>query len=152
MANYYQDVIVPDSRFQSVDRISDLDLLEPAMRASVVSIVSAALPRVLGVFETYRSNARQRYLFSIGESKLQNVGVHHFGLAADLVVLIDGQWNWKVDYSFLGPLAKAAGLVWGGDWAEPGIKHHFVDSDHVQRVTLKQEAGLLAGTWYPEET
>jgi hypothetical protein len=151
VANFYTDVISIDPRFASTVRIYDLALLEPVTRQAVQNIVAAAAAQGLDlmVFETYRSQTRQSLLFNQGASKLRTVGVHHYGLACDLVRLVNGEPSWKVDYSFLGPLANAEGLVWGGDWGAPGVRHSFVDSDHVQRCTVEEQAGLFAGTWYP---
>ena len=53
------------------------------------------------------------------------------------------------DFSFLGVFAKN-GLIWGGDWGEPGSKHSFIDDDHVQRCTLWRQSQLFSGTWYPD--
>lgn len=150
--NFYTDIIQKDPRYSSVGRCTDTSLLEPVTRAAVLAIVDAAaklgLPVI--VFETYRSEDRQLALFNSGVSKLKTVGVHHYGLACDLVRVAGGEPTWKVDYSFLGPLAKAQGLTWGGDWGTPGERHTFMDSDHVQRCTLADQNALFAGTWYPD--
>jgi hypothetical protein len=153
MGNFYTDVVMHDPRFGSTVRIADPFLLEPVTRDAVLKISQAAASMGLPVmiFETYRSQARQQLLFDQGATKLQKVGVHGFGLAADLVRVVAGEPSWKVDYSFLGPLAKQFGLIWGGDWGAPGESHTFVDSDHVQRVTLAQQDDLFAGVWYPDE-
>jgi len=152
MGNFYTDVIQADPRYYSVNRCTDLMLLEPVTRAAVQAVIadatSAGLPVV--VFETYRSQDRQQAMFNSGASKLKTVGVHHYGLACDIVRVVGGEPSWKVDYSFLGPLAVAHRLLWGGDWGTPGQKHTFVDSDHVQRVTVAEQAALFAGSWYPD--
>lgn len=152
-SNFYLDVISKDARFKSVDRIADAGLLEPHTRASVHAIIADAkqLGINLMIFETYRSKERQKALFDQGATQLRNVGVHHYGLACDLVKSINGQPSWKGDFSFLGTLARHHGLVWGGDWGEPGMPHSFVDSDHAQRVTKGRQASLFAGSWYPKD-
>jgi hypothetical protein len=69
--------------------------------------------------------------------------------------VVSGEPNWKGDFSFLGQLAHSSGLIWGGDWGDPGdpgIKHSFVDSVHVQRCTVARQGALFAGTWYPDDT
>lgn len=152
MGNFFTDVICPDPRFNSVDRISDPLLLEPVTRQAVQNIIraSAAQGITLIAFETYRSQNRQAALFAQGATKLQHVGVHHYGLACDLVVLVGGETSWKPSYAFLGPLAAAEGLVWGGDWGTPQLPHSFRDFDHVQRCTIAQQDGLFSGSWYPD--
>src|SRR5271166_1647405 len=106
MGNFYTDVIGADPRFNSTSRISDPNLLEPTTRALVEAIIAdaAANGLQLMIFETYRSQARQAALFEQGATKLQKVGVHHYGLACDLVKNINGEPSWKGDFSLLGQL------------------------------------------------
>jgi hypothetical protein len=154
MGNFYTDVISRDARFESVTRVSDVSLLEPATRQLVEGIVSAAAAMGIEVmiYETYRSQDRQQELFNQGATRLRTVGVHHYGLACDVVRVVAGEPCWKGDFSFLGQLAHSSGLIWGGDWGAPHIKHNFVDSVHVQRCTVSRQGALFAGAWYPGET
>lgn len=149
---FYNETIARSDYFNSQSRVHELDLLEPTTRAAVEAILAEAktLDVPLIVFETYRSTKRQDFLFRQGQSQLQKVGVHHYGLAADLVRLVRGQPNWQVDYKFLGPLAKKHGLVWGGDWGNPAKRNSFVDSCHVQRIAVADQERLFNGTWYPD--
>ena len=150
--SFYANVITNDPRFNSTKRISDPELLEPVTRDLVQAIIAdaAANGLKLMIFETYRSQARQLALFNQGASKLKQVGVHHFGLACDLVKDINGQPSWKGDFSMLGALAKHHKLIWGGDWGTPGSVHTFVDDDHVQRATIGRQASPFTGDWYPD--
>lgn len=152
--NFYTDVIAKDARFQSLDRISDPNLLAPTTRAQAQAIIDDA--KHLGIdlimFETYRSKERQGALFDQGVTQLKQVGVHHYGLACDLVKRVSGEPSWKGDYSFLGHLARQHGLVWGGDWGQPGVAHSFQDNDHVQRCTVGRQPSLFSGAWYPDAT
>lgn len=153
MGNFYSDVICKDGRFASLTRIGDPSLLEPATRQLVQSIVSAAQKMGIDVmiYETYRSQNRQQELFNNGATKLRTVGVHHYGLACDIVRVVAGEPCWKGDFSFLGQLAHSSGLIWGGDWGAPEIKHSFVDSVHVQRCTVARQGDLFTGSWYPDK-
>jgi hypothetical protein len=153
VGTFYSDVIQKDARFESAARVDDPALLEPVTRRLVEQIVEAAglMGIPLMIFETFRSQARQLALFNAGASNLRAVGVHNFGLACDLVRNVNGEPSWKGDFSFLGQLARASGLVWGGDWGDPTIEHSFIDAVHVQRCTVARQAALFAGTWYPEE-
>jgi hypothetical protein len=151
MGNFYTDVIRVDDRFNSTSRVADPNLLEPTTRALVEAIIAnaAANGMKLMIFETYRSQARQAALFQQGATKLWQVGVHHYGLACDLVKDINGQPSWKGDFSLLGQLAHHQKMIWGGDWGTPGTQHTFIDDDHVQRCTVGRQGALFAGTWYP---
>lgn len=152
MSNFYTDVICKDSRFKYPLRVKDVMLLEPVMRSAVMGIIAdaAALGIVLMVFETYRSQARQAALFAQGATRLKTVGVHHYGLACDLVKDVDGEPSWKGDFTFLVPLAKKCGLISGIDWGRPDVPHSFVDGCHVQRIALEEQMRLFTGMWYPD--
>jgi hypothetical protein len=152
MANFYQDVIMKDPRFHSKNPVADPNLLEPVTRAAVEAIIddAAAHGISLMIFETYRSQERQALLFEQKATQLRTVGVHHYGLACDIVKSINGVPSWKGDFSFLGPFAKAHGLIWGGDWGTPNILHTFHDMDHVQRCSVAMQAGLFRGDFYPD--
>lgn len=154
MGNFYTDVISKDARFDSAARVSDPSLIEPTTRQLVEGLVTSA--RQMGIeveiYETYRSQNRQLALFNNGATKLKTVGVHHYGLACDIVRVVNGEPSWKGDFSFLGQLAHSSGLIWGGDWGDPNIKHSFVDSVHVQRCTVARQGSLFAGSWYPDDT
>ena len=151
---FYSEVIVHDPRFSCPSRINDLALLEPVTREKVrnLLILAGRLGIELMVYETYRSQQRQQELFQNGATKLQAVGVHHYGLACDVVRSINGEASWKGDFSFLGRLANSCGLIWGGDWGAPQIRHLFIDSVHVQRCSIGRQRDLFSGEWYPEET
>lgn len=152
--SFYEDVIHCDARFHSAARINDMALLEPVTRAAVEAIMrdAAAAWTPLLVFETYRSQARQEALFNHGATQLRRVGVHGFGLAADLVKDINGEPSWKGDFAFLAALARKHGLISGLDWGMPGVPHSFIDACHVQRITVADQARLFVVPWYPEPT
>jgi hypothetical protein len=118
-------------------------MLEPNFRTKVVRILQTS-PLPLQVFETYRSAERQVLLYEQRATELRTVGVHHYGLACDIVKSINGEPSWKGDFSFLGKLAESVGVVWGGSWTT--IK----DMDHVQWCDLRDQPQLFAGTWYPD--
>jgi hypothetical protein len=151
--SFFTDVIEKDPRFDSTARIDDLALLEPTTRSKVQAIVAEAHAQgmELMIFETYRSQQRQQMLFEQGSTKLRVVGVHHFGLACDLVKDVSGEPSWKGDFSLLGHLALKYRLIWGGDWGNPDIHHTFVDNVHVQRCSIARQASLFRGEWYPDD-
>ena len=153
MTSFFTDVIMKDARVESVTRINTLDLLEPGTRERAQAIIADAQAHgvELMVFETFRSRARQLDLFNRGATKLRDVGVHNYGLACDIVKVAGGEPSWKGDFSLLGALARAHGLIWGGDWGTPGVQHGFIDAVHVQRCTVARQAALFRGEWYPDD-
>jgi hypothetical protein len=161
MTNFYTNVIQKDPRFATTDAVTDPALLEPRFRAAISAIIAdaAALGHRLKIGETYRSVQHQQWLFAKGRTKLRNVGVHHYGLAADLL-MIDAAGHYDPvgeHYAFLVDLAKKHPLPWGPmisgiDWGTPPASAHtFNDWDHLQGVTIAQQPALFAGTWYPQE-
>lgn len=150
---FYVDVIQHDPRFKSKNRVADLQLLEPITRSRVENILRDAtnLGIRLMVWETYRSETRQEQLFQEGATTLRAVGVHHYGLAADLVRDMNGDPSWKGDFKFLRDLARDHGLIWGGDWGRKGVKPKFFDPYHLQRCTVTRQKTLFAGKWYPDD-
>jgi D-alanyl-D-alanine carboxypeptidase len=151
--SFYVDVIRNSANFNSPNRVADLAMLEPITRAAVQAIVAGARQQDINlmVYETYRSEQRQQELFRQGATKLQAVGVHHYGLACDLVKSVNGEPNWKGDFSFLKGLGEANGLIWGGDWGNGSVIHSFVDADHVQRINVADQGRLFNLSWYPED-
>ena len=118
--------------------VSDLALLEPVTRAAVQAIIDDGKKagHDLMVFETYRSRELQQINYQRGVTRLKNVGVHHYGLAADIVKVVNGEPSWDGDFDFLRQLAEDHNLVWGGNWGEPDQPHSFRDYVHVQRITV----------------
>ena len=110
MATFYTDVISKDARFGSLTRVADPSVLEHGTRQLVERIISASQQMGIEVmiYETYRSQDRQEQLFNSGASKLRTVGVHHYGLACDIVRSVGGEPCWKGDFSFLGQLAQSS--------------------------------------------
>jgi hypothetical protein len=121
MGNFYADVIRKDARFDSLTRVDDPSLLEPVTRKLVESAVSTAKQMGIEVmiYETYRSQYRQQELFVQGATKLRTVGVHHYGLACDIVRVVGGEPCWKGDFSFLGQLAHSSGLIGAATGVHP---------------------------------
>lgn len=151
MGNFYEEVIKQDDRFNTDNRVADINLLEPITRAAVLAIISDAktMGHQMMVFETYRSQDRQEELYDQGATQLYKVGVHHYGLAADIVKVVDGEPSWDGSFGFLRDLAKKHGLISGLDWGRPDIGHSFIDPCHVQRIRVCDQKGLFSGAWYP---
>lgn len=151
--SFYTEVIQKHPLYRSPTRIAALNLLEPVTRAAVIMLMddAKAMQLPLMLFETYRSQERQYELYQAGATQLSTVGVHHYGLAADLVRLVDGKPSWNVSYTFMADLARKHGLVSGVDWGMPGVHNNFVDADHVQRVAVVDQPKLFAASWFPDE-
>ena len=121
------------------ERVNSLDGLAPRFRDAVSRVLDQM--RKAGfdplVYETTRTDARQRYLYGFGRSYddgrgivTRSIGIDHtwhgFGLAVDI---ISASRQWAAPKAFWDALRAAAeeeGLAWGGDW--PTMR----DLPHVQ--------------------
>lgn len=86
------------------------------------------------VTETYRSQARQSYLYEQGRSRpgqivtqIKKVGYHNSGNAWDICQNIKGkEYSDASFFTKCGQIAKSLGIEWGGTWTG------FVDTPHFQ--------------------
>ncbi len=86
------------------------------------------------VTETYRSQARQTYLYEQGRTRpgiivtqVKKVGYHNSGNAWDICQNIKGkEYSDNAFFAKCGEIAKSIGIEWGGYWKG------FVDKPHFQ--------------------
>src|ERR1700685_824536 len=111
MGNFFTDVISHDPRLSLPTRVADPLLLEPVTRRLVHQIIDAAgqMGIEVMVYETFRSQSRQQDLFNNGATKLRQVGVHHYGLACDIVRTVAGGAPGEGGVAFFGPRAPMRG-------------------------------------------
>ena len=158
MASFYDDVIKKDPRFNGPDVnvvVCDMNLLEPGFRASVVQMqaMAKAAGHELKVAETYRSQARQHYLWTKHFTQLSHVGMHGYGVAADLQLFVNGKYDPDGShYSFMHAMSVRCMCISGQGWGTAKAPHSFTDWDHIQRVPVFRQDAIFAGTWYPPET
>ena len=131
--SWYSEKIKINSAYAIVRRINALDILYPPFACLIIKLFAKARSEKLSVciYETYRSQERQRELFNKGATKLKKNGMHHFGIAADFVFLdIDGNpsWDGKYNWARMGKIGQSLGLEWGGSWID------FVDKPHFQLI------------------
>jgi hypothetical protein len=103
--SFHDETIVNDPKFRSVDAVRDVQLLEPVTRQAIASIIAEAKDAYgidLLVTETYRSVERQQHLLATGATQIKDVGVHHYGLAADFCKIIEGKLRGTATGRFCG--------------------------------------------------
>jgi len=144
--NWYEEKIKNNKYFLSEEIISDVNMLYPRFRFLILRLFAEAKREGLNVriYETYRSQARQRVLFERGHSELVKNGMHHFGIASDVVFLDEkDNYIWRGDWDKLGAIGRNLGLYWGGDWKT------FKDNPHFQLVpaTSEDQYRIISGTF-----
>jgi hypothetical protein len=142
---WYTDVIQKDARFHAGYAVRDTGLLFPPFLTKIQSVVADATKhgQTFEIIETYRSEERQEELFAAHATQLKTVGVHHYGLACDLLRIIGGRAHWESSaYALLGTLGEAEGLTWGGRWS-------FGDFVHLQYIPVADQKKLFDLSWYP---
>ena len=108
-------------------RLNSLAPLHPQFRQALELLLAkaAAENRPFKVFESFRTPERQRWLYEQGRSRAGGIvtnarpweSFHQYGLAADLVLFVNGQWTWSsagdlgAHWRRLPALAQEAGLV-----------------------------------------
>lgn len=104
------------------------------------------------ITSTLRDSEYQRYLYEKvpGSTNTPLIGAHGFGLAFDVVPVINGKalWNNQALWKRIGELGKGLGLEWGGDWRS------IVDKPHFQYTQGLSSAELRAGKMpkFPDES
>ncbi len=137
-------------------RVIVLEVLEQANRETEGKYAGFAGWRA---FETYRSQARQEWLYAQGRTRpgprvtnLHTAGRHGMALAAD-IVWYDRRdrphWDGEAAlWARLGHAARAHGLVWGGDWRSPHDPPHIQPSAaQFAEWREKANAWLQAQPW-----
>jgi hypothetical protein len=146
--SWYKEYIQKSKFFGTTRRAVDLEWLYPPFRAKIETLLEKAKAAGLDVmvFETYRSQARQAQLYKQGATKIKTNGMHHFGVACDIVFKTPaGNPTWKGPWESLGAIGRGCGLYWGGDWKS------FKDSPHFQLIPATKEAqGMIRKGIYPE--
>lgn len=92
--------------------------------------------------ELYR-NRRTKVKFSFHNAQTRDGMPNAY--AADI---IDQRWAWSPEaetrgfWAALGRVAKAEGLVWGGDWTDPWDPAHIQSRQNSELAAVKKESGL----------
>lgn len=139
--------------------VERIDFLHPRIRKEVLDIylnkvVPALTNGVTCRFAyTERTNAEQDSLYAQGRTKLYDSNgkklgivtnakggqsIHNYGLAFDIVLIVDGVASWdivkdfdkdgKSDWMEVVNIYKSEGYSWGGDWAG------FKDMPHLEKT------------------
>jgi peptidoglycan L-alanyl-D-glutamate endopeptidase CwlK len=126
--------------------ICDLSALHPYFRDKIIELIANCREKgiELAVVETYRTVAKQNEYKQLGKIYTRSSGGrsrHQYGLAVDVVPVIDAvpSWHNEVVWKKVGVIGEKLGLRWGGRWRHPYDPGHFEWSGGVT------SAGMEAG-------
>jgi hypothetical protein len=118
-------------------RLNDPRQLHPRFREALARLLARAAEenRPFRLFEAFRTPERQQWLYAQGRTRPGGIvtkaqpwqSFHQFGLGADLVLFVNGQWTWSSDgalgahWKRLPELAREAGLR-SLSWEAPHVE------------------------------
>lgn len=136
IVTFYIEVLLINDKFNSAIPVNDQNLLLPNFLTKIKTCIKQyqqTYPNQEITFtETYRSNTLQEKYFENGASKIKKNGMHHYGIAADCIFVVDGKKTYKGDINLLRRIYKTNGLTILGMW----------DPLHVQFITTSEQMKL----------
>jgi len=136
--------------------LRDPALLYPLVRSKAIRMIAEANGNGMrvAIFETLRTEERQRFLQGQGTSSVK-IGWHMFGLALDIWPILDnGKWPGQKEFAAwphwkkLSDLGAAYGFVSGGSWHDwPHFQMTF-GLNKNKLYSILQEEGQVGVTAY----
>ncbi|GAA4274961.1 M15 family metallopeptidase [Aquimarina gracilis] len=109
--------------------------LHPAIQNKVRTFINRAEKEgiQLRVTDGLRTFQEQDDLYAQGRTKPGKIvtnakagqSYHNYGLAVDVVPMVNGRPNYKDDYQKMARIGKSLGFTWGGDFKNLSDKPHF---------------------------
>lgn len=128
----------------NIPMICDLSALHPYFRDKVIQLIANCKAKgiELAVVETYRTVAKQNEYKQLGKIYTRSTGgrsKHQYGLAVDVVPVIDSVPSWHNEsvWRKVGAVGEKLGLRWGGRWRHPYDPGHFEWSGGVSTASMK---------------
>ncbi|WP_179865425.1 peptidoglycan-binding protein [Bacillus sp. AFS017336] len=130
----------------------DINELLPAAQKAVKLFLDECKKAELDIFitETYRSQARQDYLYSYGRTRegekvtWTRSSNHTCRLAWDIAVNKPKDLYDSPTLKKAGEIAKGLGITWGGTWKQADFPHFEVKKDWVPPKTSKPDTSIKA--------
>lgn len=146
------------------DKISILRLeyLHPKVRLDFSNFIEEAenkLNIVLRISQGLRTMDEQQALYNIGRkisgpivtNAKAGSSYHNYGLAVDLVVLVNDKIDWNYDMGKLLPYSIKQQITWGGSWRKFKDKPHFEKTFGINwrdMLAKYQKKDFITGTKY----
>ena len=141
IADFFLQKILIAAKFNSPNPVDDQTLLLPDFLAKLTICINQykqTYPNQDITFsETYRSNTLQEKHFNNGASKIRKNGMHHYGIAADSIFIIDGKRSYKGDVMLIRKIYKDNGLTVLGMWDALHVQFIAVADQQTLRDTVK---------------
>lgn len=116
----------------SLPMIADLNALHPYFHEKIIQLISICKSKgiELAIVESYRTIAKQNEYKTLGKKYTKAGGghsKHQYGLAVDVVPVIDSvaQWDNARLWKKVGAIGEQLGLRWGGRWRTLYDPGHF---------------------------
>lgn len=143
----------------SIERLSKL---HPKVRLAFKSFIEEAETSfgvVLRIVQGLRTIEEQDALYAQGRTAPGKIvtnakgssSYHNYGLAIDIVEIVNGGANWNFDFAKLLSIAKKYGLEWGGLFKSIVDKPHYQITFGYSTSTLKSKHAkkdFIVGTNY----
>lgn len=140
IADFYLKTLLIHAKFGSSQPNADQQLLLPTFLAKLNTCIQqykALYPGQDVTFtETYRSNVLQQIHYSNGASKIKKNGMHHYGIAADSIFIINGKRTYKGDVMALRKIYANNGLTILGMWDALHVQFIPVGEQQLMRNTV----------------
>ena len=124
----------------------DINCLIPSAQEACNLFLQECKKQGLNVLitETYRSQERQNYLYSLGRTVSGNKVTwtknsrHTSKRAWDICKNVKGEeYTDKTFFNKCGEIAKALNITWGGSWSTPDLPHFEITEDWVNPKGLE---------------
>jgi len=143
IAKFFAEVIYDSPKYNTPNSCNDTDLLYPPFYEKIKKLETDYLEvheTPFYILETYRSNTLQQIYFNRGASQIRSNGMHHYGIAVDLVAKINGKVRYDVlDYAWIRDYVSKDDNLWlkEGDMT----MLNFEDA-HIQYIRVSQQNEL----------
>lgn len=130
-----------------METIRDISYLTKSAQTACNMFMEECRRRGLNIFitETYRSQERQDYLYSLGRTRSGTVVTwtrksrHTSGRAWDIACNAPYQLYDSYILRQCGEVAHDLGITWGGDWSTPDYPHFEISEDWEEKTMTEIE-------------
>lgn len=135
--------------------------LHPKFRQLAQNFIEDAenqLGITLRIVQGLRTFAQQQAIYNQGRTTPGEIvtkakagqSYHNYGIAIDVVPLIDGKMDWEYSFEKLVPFAANYGITWGGNFPSPDRDHFENKFGHNWRdlLSLYEAKHFIEGTTY----